>query len=289
MTNLADNDLLTLQHEVQQLLGRCLLRLQHYELLIKAIVAHHKLSGPINDMERSRSGRVDATARKTLGTLVGDLLGSYVVAGEIEPPEGSPISPPEGLNSFVMQLSLNLSSEDFARVERDLRDMVRLRNNLVHHFIEQHNLRSLDGCRCAQDALVSANNRIDQNLNQLREWAGTMEEMHRVLSLILQSEEFKTEFTNRVTSKTKVGFDTSGIACALREAYCALAVDGWAPVTEAGRWVAERYPEEKPAKYGCQNWREVVLKAPTLEIRYLELNGHRTPCYRECDITLEWR
>ena len=69
MTNFADNDLLTLQHEVQRLLGRCLLRLQQYERLIKAMVAHHRLSGPIHDLERSRAAQVDATARKTLGTL----------------------------------------------------------------------------------------------------------------------------------------------------------------------------------------------------------------------------
>jgi hypothetical protein len=33
------------QREVERLLGRCLLRLQQYEHLMKAIVAHHDLSG----------------------------------------------------------------------------------------------------------------------------------------------------------------------------------------------------------------------------------------------------
>lgn len=196
MTNFADNDLLTLQHEVQRLLGRCLLRLQQYERLIKAMVAHHRLSGPIHDLERSRAAQVDATARKTLGTLVRDLLGSYVVAGEIEPAEGATINSPEGANWFAMRMSLDLSSEDFARVENELRDMVLLRNNLVHHFIEQHDLRSLNGCRGAKDTLVSAYNRIDQNLEQLREWASTMEEMRQALSQVLQSEKFKDVFVN---------------------------------------------------------------------------------------------
>lgn len=35
-----------LQREVQRLLGRCMLRLQQYERLLKAIVAHHELAGP---------------------------------------------------------------------------------------------------------------------------------------------------------------------------------------------------------------------------------------------------
>lgn len=289
MTNLADYDLLTLQHEVQQLLGRCLLRLQQYERLIKAMVAHHRFSGPIHDLERSRVAQVDATARKTLGTLVGDLLGSYVVAGEIEPAERSTINPPEGVNWLAMQMSLDLSSEDFARAKNELRDMVLLRNNLVHHFIEQHDLRSLDGCRGAQGALVSACNRIDQNLEQLREWAGTMEEMRLVLSRVLQSEEFKNVFVHGIAPDVKVNWDTSSIVSALREAYCALAVDGWAPVAEAGRWIAKRYPEQLPAKYGCQSWRQVVHKAPKLEIRYLEIDEQRTACYREKVVTAKSR
>jgi len=42
MTMLNDEDLKTLQQEVQRLLGRYMLRLQQYERLIKAMVAHHK-------------------------------------------------------------------------------------------------------------------------------------------------------------------------------------------------------------------------------------------------------
>jgi hypothetical protein len=41
-----DEALQPLQREVQRLLGRCLLRLQQYERLMKAIVAHHDISGP---------------------------------------------------------------------------------------------------------------------------------------------------------------------------------------------------------------------------------------------------
>ena len=35
-----------LQREVQRLLGRCLLRLQQYERLLKALVAHHDACRP---------------------------------------------------------------------------------------------------------------------------------------------------------------------------------------------------------------------------------------------------
>jgi hypothetical protein len=67
------------QRDVQRLLGRCLLRLQQYERLMKAIVAHHDLSGPAHALENIRAARIDDASTKTLGTLVGQLFGSCVV------------------------------------------------------------------------------------------------------------------------------------------------------------------------------------------------------------------
>lgn len=283
MTMIDDEDLKTLQHEVQRLLGRCLLRLQQYERLIKSMVAHHKVSGPIPDLEQASAKQVDDTARKTLGTLVGDLVGSYVVADEVDPTEETTTYFPENVNWFAMQMTLGLPEAEFTLVESELREMVLLRNNLVHHFIDQHDLWSSDGCRRAKDALVIAYKRIDQHFGQLREWAEGMEKMRQTLSEILQSEEFKDVLVNGIAPNGKVNWDASGIVSALREAFRALAVYGWAPVAEAGKWVAKLYPEQLPAKYGCQSWRQVVHNASILELRYLEIDGQRTACYREKD------
>lgn len=54
-----DQELPAPQRDVQRLLGRCLLRLQQYERLMKAIVAHHDLSGPAHALENIRAARVD--------------------------------------------------------------------------------------------------------------------------------------------------------------------------------------------------------------------------------------
>ncbi len=286
---LSDGDLQALQQEVQRLLGRCILRLQQYERLIKAMVALHKFSGPFHDLERARTKRIDDTARKTLGTLVGDLLGSYVVADEIDPPEETTTNSPENVNWFAMQMTLVLSDAEFIRVESELRSMVLLRNNLVHHFIDRHDLWSSDGCRGAQDALTTAYNRIDRNFGQLREWAEGMEEMRQAFSEVLQSEEFRDEFVNGIAPDGKVNWDASGIVRALRQAFGALVVDGWAPVAQAGKWIAMRYPEQLPAKYGCHSWRQVVHEAPVLELQYLEIGGQRTACYRVKESTANSR
>jgi hypothetical protein len=74
-----DRDLPAQHREVQRLLGRCLLRLQQYERLMKAIVAYHNLSGPAHALEKIRAARIDDASTKTLGTLGGQLSGSCVV------------------------------------------------------------------------------------------------------------------------------------------------------------------------------------------------------------------
>ena len=283
MTMLNEEDLQTLQQEVQRLLGRCMLRLQQYERLIKAMVADHKISGPFHNLQQARAKQIDATAGKTLGTLVGDLIGSYVVADGANPPEETKTNSPENANWFAMQMTLGLPAAEFVRVESELREMVLLRNNLVHHFIDKHDLWSSDGCRGARDALVTAYSRIDHHFGQLRGWAESMEKVRQTMSGILQSEEFNDVFVNGITPDGKVNWDASGIVSALREAIGALAVDGWAPVDDAGNWIATRYPEQLPAKYGCHSWRQVVHNAPILELRYLEMDGQRTACYREKD------
>lgn len=285
MTTFDDEDLRTHQREVQRLLGQCMLRVQQYEQLIKAMVAHSGVSGPILDLEGARAVQIDGTARKTLGTLVGDLLGTYVVAEKNGPIEGALINSPGKANWFAMKTSVGLSDADFAQAENELGEMVGLRNNLVHHFIEQHDMSSVDGCRRAQDALVTAYSRIDQNLAQLREWAEDMKNVQHAMSEVVQLAEFTDFLVNGIAPDGTVDWSASGIAKALREAFRALATDGWAPVVEAGKWIAERYPEQLPAKYGCQSWRQVVHESPILELRYFEMHGQRTAYYREKEST----
>lgn len=174
-TSPATNALQPLQQDVQRLLGRCLLRLQQYERLMKAIVAHHEISGPAHSLEAIRAARIEDAATKTLGTLVGQLFGSYVVTDGNGGEERDDDLPGDVI-SFRTRVQLSLSAQDYANTQADLKDLVSLRNTLVHHFIDQHDLWTVDGCRVAQDELGSAYTRIDQHFEQLRGWAEHMDQ-----------------------------------------------------------------------------------------------------------------
>lgn len=282
MTGLAtqplEEELQTLQRDVQRMLGRCLLRLQQYEKLMKAIVAHHEISASGSPLESNQAERIADAASKTLGTLVGTLLGAYVTTDEVE--DASEPDAPDDIISFKVKMSLRMSVEDYDRTQNDLKELVLLRNNLVHHFIDQHDLWSLDGCRDAHDSLVAAYSRIDQHFEQLRGWAEHMDQARRLAAEFAQSDAFRDLVINGNAPDGSVDWTAAGIVRVLREADAELAIEGWTPVASAGRWIAERHPDQLPAKYGCSSWRQVVHESRLFELRYREVNGQRAAWYR---------
>lgn len=181
-----------------------------------------------------RAARVTETARKTLGTLIGDLLGSYVVVNGDQTAPKDTINSSEDTASFSFRMQLGLSDIDFARTEAELRELVLLRNSLVHHFIEEHGLLELGGCRGAHEALLAAYSRIDQHFEQLRGWAEHMEQSRRLADAFVRSNEFR-DLSHQWQCPGRQG----GWVCrrhrtrSLREAAKELAVDGWASITEA--------------------------------------------------------
>ncbi len=279
MTANSDEALQALQREVQRLLGRCLLRLQQYERLIKAIMADREISGPAHALEEVRAARMTATAGKTLGTIVGELLGSYLVTKVEDTPIQTATDTSDAHISFGFRLQL--SDEDFARTENGLRELVLLRNNLVHHFIDQHDIGTLDGCRGGREALIEAYTRIDQHFEELRAWAEDMQKARRAFAGVVQSDAFHDLVVNGIHPDGTVFWRGAGIVRALQEASSELAVEGWTIVEEAGRWIAERYPEQEPEKYGCSSWRQVVHESRFFELRYFEVGGRRFARYRE--------
>ena len=68
------------QLDVQRWLGRCMLRLQQQcERLLKALLAHQELAGPVDTLEAQRAATLEKVSDKTLGTLVKALFESYAV------------------------------------------------------------------------------------------------------------------------------------------------------------------------------------------------------------------
>ena len=138
MSKAIDYDLKTSAHEVQRLMGQCILRLQVYELLLKSVVTAHEISSPIATLATAQTDRADEIRCNTLGMLIRQMLGSFL---EPRGQEGKG-RPRNDAPSVTFRMQIILTQDDFNRTEADLRNLVEMRNHLVHHFIEEHDLES---------------------------------------------------------------------------------------------------------------------------------------------------
>lgn len=188
MADTSDQHLRALQRGIREKLGHCLLALQAYEGLIKAIVAQHEVSGTgqTNDL----AAREKKTRRDSLGTLVEQLLRTFLTAdGESRDPVAE-TDRPGGGTSFHVRMWIGFPAGDYLRLKADLRDFVSLRNDLVHHFLARHDLASPAGCRIADQALVAAARRIERHHEDLRTWAGDLERCSSAMAEFMRSGAF---------------------------------------------------------------------------------------------------
>ncbi|MGC4061744.1 MAG: hypothetical protein QM749_13195 [Aquabacterium sp.] len=86
MTLTLDTRLAELQRAAQLKLGGCLLRLQQYELLLKALVANTDLAGEPAQLQALRDAQVASVHKTTLGGLVSLFTGGYLCAGDESAP-----------------------------------------------------------------------------------------------------------------------------------------------------------------------------------------------------------
>lgn len=268
-----EHDALTTRADVELLFGQCLLRFQAYELLMKALLAAHRVSASIPQPNDPLTVHVDDTGRKTMGSLVGDMVGSLIV------PKGregvSQATDEASASSAAMTLQIALPPDEFARIEAEHRALVSRRNSLVHHFLDDHDLRSEAGCQNAYQALLVAFEHVTRAYVELRGFAMNVDDMRSRLAEILMTPEVRDSI---VTGRPH--WPVAAIVQALRDAFDVLATDGWASVDAATDWITGRYPGEGPEGYGCRSWRQVIHTSGLFELQLRKDDGRRQAWYR---------
>jgi len=177
--------LLSMNTEVAALLGQCLLRLQYSEVMLKALVAEGAFSGSPESLGKSQAKRRQKVQMMTLGGLVSEFLRSGLGGGAGGAPEEEASPPSEGA-SVSVKFGIDYPPETLVQIESELREMVALRNHLVHGFLAAHDLTSVEGCGRARDRLQEDLTRIDRHRAQVMGWAEEFQELRKQTGLRLQ-------------------------------------------------------------------------------------------------------
>ncbi|WP_063913926.1 OST-HTH/LOTUS domain-containing protein [Pseudomonas sp. p21] len=274
VTTMPANDVPGLQAVVQRKLGRCLLRLQQYEQLLKDMVAHAELSGPVDRLHTLREQKVACTEKKTMGMLVGMLTDSFLIQSpqneesQTEADAGDQIG-------FSYRNQLEMPVEHYEATKVAIKALVDLRNKLVHHFIEHFDLWSESGCQAADGYLEESYQTINRHCLNLQCWAKTMVEARAKLALFIQSQTFE-DALDGIREDGSVDWPDSGICSCLREAEAKLAEGGWTRLEAAIRWMSDANPEQTPKRYSCNSWNQVLHESRQFEIRKSHADSERT-------------
>ncbi|MBK1613107.1 hypothetical protein CKO44_06420 [Rubrivivax gelatinosus] len=178
------------QLDVQRWLGRCMLRLQQYERLMKMLLAPHELAGPVDTLEAQRAAKVEKVSDKTLGTLVKTLFESYAVPDGFERELLPEDKVPNDRIAMAMSYRITMTPERLAEVRAGIEALVLMRNELVHHFIERFDLWNDAGCAAALSHLESCYERIDRRHVELLGWVKSMDEARAHMAAFAQTEAF---------------------------------------------------------------------------------------------------
>lgn len=274
MAQLPYDELRALKQGVCQKLGKCVLHLQAYERLLKAMLAQHEVTGTARQVDTD--SRAAEVGRKTLGTLVNQLLGSLLTSGADAPRPAVEPSLTNGGVWFELRMQIAMPADELAAIENELRDFVSLRNELIHHFLDQHDLQSLEGCRLADKVLDDAAWRIERHFDKLSTWANDLAELGRLTAEVLGSDVVRSQL---VTGR--MPWPETAIVGALRQVAAEVAIDGWTPVSAAAELIEDRYPDQLPSHYDCRSWRQVLHESRCFDLRYRVTDGRRAAWYRE--------
>jgi hypothetical protein len=271
-----------LQWQVQRLLGRCLLRLQQYEHLMKAVLAHHELAGPVDELEALREERAKTFSRKSLGQLAGALFETYVVVEDTAHSVLDESKAPIDKISMGLQVRMETSVEGWEQTRSAVNDLVAMRNDLVHHFIEQFDLWTEAGCLAVSEHLTQCFERIESYFQQLQNWARYVDEARALTLSFVQSDAFRELMVNGIAPDGSFDWPDTGIVRALREATQACGVDGWVRLDAAKAWIGQHCNEQTPERYGCRSWPQVLHESRLFRLEYRpDTEGRKVAWFRE--------
>jgi hypothetical protein len=274
------------REKVSSLFGRCVLRLQRYELLMKQMLATQSLITVGPEMVPADP----KLATSSLGLIAGRFFDTFVIVQGAVGQEAIEDRELEAKAhaSVVMRTTvrLEMTREDHRAAKAAVLQLVDLRNTLVHHFVERFDIEGESGCADAVKFLTESCERIGRDVELLEEMAKSALETRRTTAAFLQTGVVQDFIVDGVAPDGVVDWPRAGIVAGLREALMvgkgSCDENGWFPLGAAIAFLEMHHPEQTPAKYGCRSWRQVLDVSKAFELKYTGSRGlPRIALFRE--------
>ncbi|WP_394755318.1 hypothetical protein [Rhodoferax sp.] len=187
------------QDDVQLRLGKCLVQIQVFEYMLKRLLAVRSFGGAIDTLEMQLATRHQDYKTNTLGTLVKELLMVFALPVGKEPPPAKE-DPNCDKPQLHFSMSMQFPEEKLADISQSLGNLVVFRNNVVHHLLELHPLRTTEGCQQAVHYLEDFAALTAHHRKQLEEWAEVHDKAKQKMSEFIQSPAYKNLLIDGITA-----------------------------------------------------------------------------------------
>lgn len=267
------------QREVQRKLGRCMIRIQQFELLMKAMLSSMAGEGTVKEFELAKEKTASNVNGKSLGNLVNDyfftdyLVNADTVRDKLDRAEEAELASPEaaavaaGLPYFKYRFQMQMEPRELKREKAALNKFRDLRNEIVHHLLDKFNLGEASSCQAALAYLDESYEAIDEHFIRLKGWASSMNTAREASIAFMQSNAYLDFLVNGVNPDGTVDWPASGVVNALRTAEASCATNGWTLLDSAIAWLRTDHADQTPAKYQCKTWKQVLKRSNQFEIR----------------------
>lgn len=262
-----------LQREVQRKLGKCLIHIQQYERLLKEIVGKREISGMVGDPGQLLD-HASEVATNTMGQLVEELTEKVLQptlqeSGQSPPAEADQVDEdeyPVGWARFQMRVSM--PPDAHAQLKAELQELVDLRNDLVHHFVEVQDLMSEEGCITAELYLDHCYAEIERHYVVLQGRAASMDDAKRAMAAFITSPEYRDHLRAELFPETaQREAALPGLIELLRKAEAEKTAGGWTALNSAIAFIKREAPDETLKKRAFGSWRQVLHEARVFEFR----------------------
>jgi|SRR5690554_6032108 len=259
-----------LRTQVFDLMGRCVLNLQRYELAMKELLSLSVLKGDTETWQTNLLERKQYYINKTLGQLIGEFTGNYLLTeseAESEPTTiDDPLTEPQ-LPQFETRMSLMVRQEDYQALLDDLAFLVTTRNELVHHFVQRFPLTNQDSCQQAIDHLETVREMLKPQMERLHSWNNSRVSGFSMLKDALQSPQVKAWFQFGFIPGGDIDWPSARVVERLKWAESIYGKNGWTDLKFAISDIRNYDPELNPKAHGCSSWRGLLHTSGLFDIR----------------------
>lgn len=265
-----EDDVEQAQIEIQRKLGQCMLRLQQYERLLKAMLISLNLEGPPEGLSAAREYKAAKLRKTSLGLLVEQFIGEHFSTASLnggDERENATKPVCKVAPKVVISYSFCFSSEAYKDVTASLSELVDLRNELVHHLIGRFDISTKSGCIDAALYLDRCYLRIESSCQQLKAWATALDNLRIKASSFVHSPVFENAFVHGINPDGTVSWARSSVVADLRLAERSCQIAGWTPLNAALTFIRKKDSKQAPTKYGCKTWRQLLKRSEQFDIK----------------------